>query len=92
MREVASCPSCGYPTGVERAGQITSCAHCGEGMEVISSSGGISGITLPNGLLWFIGGAFLGLLFGPTILSSTTEGARALERKAKRKLAGPNGG
>jgi len=53
-----------------------------------SENGIAQGIVIPSWLFWLGAGLAIGVLFGPTILASSREGALRLARIAEEKLKG----
>jgi len=54
-----------------------------------SENGAVTqGVVLPSWLFWLGAGLVAGVLFGPTILASSREGALRLARIAEEKLKG----
>ena len=80
---MSECPFCGFPTNA-RIGANKVCANCNESM----ITGPISDVTIPTGLFWGTLAFVAGVILGPVLLSSSSEGQRWLERQAKRKLGG----
>ncbi len=93
-----SCPTCGYPVGIKRLGQILSCASCGNKMEAYASDQpGPQGpynsmvrisqeVGIPAPLFAWVIGLVIGVIAGPAIVASTKSGAQALERLARQRL------
>ena len=78
-KTISKCPICGYPVQAEYEGQSVVCAYCGEKLEAVITQG----ITIPTplfiGVLAFLGG----MLIGPAIIASTSEGRAWLEKQAR---------
>jgi len=89
------CSQCSYPIGVHYIGQTVKCPFCGH-REVVteqevnmrSENGVAQGVVLPSWLFWLSVGLGIGVLFGPTLLASSREGALRLARIAEEKLKG----
>ena len=93
-----SCPTCGYPVGIKRLGQILSCASCGNKMEAYTSDQPSpqgpynsmvrisQGVEIPVPLFAGAIGLLIGIIAGPAIIASTKGGAARLERMAAGKL------
>lgn len=91
------CSQCSYPIGVNYIGQTVKCPFCGH-REVVTeqevnmrSENGVAqgeGVVIPSWLFWLSAGLLAGVLFGPTILASSREGALRLARIAEEKLKG----
>ena len=77
----ASCPVCGYPIKVQSEGQNVICAYCGEKLEAISQ-----GVTISTPLLVGILAFAFGVLVGPALIASTSEGRAWLEKKARESI------
>lgn len=76
------CASCGYPITAEFEGQQLTCPMCSQVNEITQ------GVTIPTPLfVGFIAFA-LGMLVGPTIIASTSEGRTWLEKQARAKIRG----
>jgi phage FluMu protein Com len=82
-KTISKCASCGYPLAAEYPGQQVSCPNCGTVNEAVSQQG----VSIPTWL--FAGGIgfFAGLLLGPTIVTSTKEGAQWMSRRVSERLA-----
>jgi len=88
------CSQCSYPIGVNYVGEMVKCPFCGH-REVVQevnmrSENGVvtqgEGVVLPT---WVVAGGIgllIGILFGPTLLASSREGALKLARIAEEKL------
>ena len=77
-KTLGACASCGYPLTAAYSGQIETCPMCATVNEAVSQ-----GVTIPTplfiGILAFLGG----MLIGPAIIASTSEGKAWLERQAR---------
>lgn len=82
MAEIVDCPVCGFPTSVEHEGQVKVCANCGTSMRAITQE-----IAIPAPLFTFGIGLVLGIIVGPALIASTTEGSKWLERQVKESMA-----
>lgn len=81
-RTISKCPVCGFPITAEYEGQSTVCAYCGTNL--IAENG----VTIPTpvfvGILCFFGG----MLIGPALIATTSEGRSWLERQARGAIRG----
>jgi len=89
------CTNCNYPIKADYAGQSIRCPYCGTRQTVqevnMRSENGVGiaqGVVIPSWLFWLSAGLAAGILFGPTILASSREGALRLARIAEEKLKG----
>jgi len=93
--EIMDCAKCGYPILVGGSPEVT-CPFCGTrqtiqevNMRGISENGiAQEGVVLPTWLVAGGIGLIIGVLFGPTLLASSREGALKLARIAEEKLKG----
>lgn len=74
---MSKCPVCGYPIQAYE-GQTAVCAYCGEKLEAISQA-----VVIPTpvfvGIVAFLGG----VLLGPALIATTSEGREWLEKQAR---------
>jgi len=90
------CSQCSYPIGVNYIGQTVKCPFCGhpqivteQEVNMRSENGAVTqGVVLPTWLFWLSVGLAAGVLFGPTLLASSREGALRLARIAEERLKG----
>lgn len=78
-KAIAKCASCGYPLTAEYEGQIEACPMCATVNEAISQ-----GVTVPTPVFVGIIAFCLGMFLGPSIVASSTEGQKWLERQIRR--------
>jgi hypothetical protein len=71
-----ACPICNFPISVDHAGQEVHCPYC-------SASLIAQGVTIPNWLLAGTVGLAIGVIFGPSILSTTEAGSQWLAKKSR---------
>lgn len=74
-----ACPICNYPVSVTRAGEEVHCPYCSA--PLIAQA-----VTIPTWLLAGVVGLGIGVLFGPSILSSTEAGSQWLARQARERI------
>ena len=80
MATLTKCCGCGYPIQANFEGETAICAYCGQKLEAVITQG----VTIPSTLFW-AGLAFgLGVLVGPALIASTSEGRSWLEKQARR--------
>ena len=75
------CVSCGFPINVSSSGQTIACPSC----EAVNQA--ISAVPIPTPIFAGLVGLVIGVVFGPALISSTTGGARWLEKKAQERLS-----
>jgi len=79
MVTLTKCSECGYPIEAKFEGETVICAYCGEKLEAVVTQG----ITIPTTLFWGILAFGLGVLVGPALIASTSEGRSWLEKQAR---------
>lgn len=79
-KTLSKCPACGYPINAEYEGQAEVCAYCGEKLIAQEEEGGVR---IPATLFVGIVAFFAGVLIGPAVVASTTEGRKWLEEQAR---------
>ena len=77
-KTISSCARCGYPLAAEFEGQTATCPNCSSINEAISQ-----GITIPTSVFVGVLAFFGGMLIGPAIIASTSEGRAWLEKQAR---------
>ena len=77
MLTLTKCPVCSYPIQANVEGETTVCAYCGEKLEAISQ------VTIPTPLFVGVIAFGLGVLLGPALIATTTEGRSWLEKQAR---------
>ena len=81
-KTITKCAACGYPITAEFEGQTVDCPMCSQTNEITQ------GVTIPTPLfVGFIAFA-LGMIVGPAIIASTSEGRTWLEKQARAKIRG----
>jgi len=87
------CANCNYPIKADYIGQTVKCPFCGQHTVVTeqevnmrSENGIAQGVVLPTWLFAGAVGLIVGIIFGPTLLASSREGALRLARIAEEKL------
>ena len=82
IKTLSKCPVCGFPINAEYEGQTAVCAYCGTSIQAITQE-----VTIPTWLLVGFIAFGIGVVAGPALIASTSEGARWLEKTAREKLA-----
>ena len=77
-KTIASCAECSYPIAAEHVGERSTCPMCGTINQAIGQ-----GITIPTTLFWSVLAFGLGVLVGPALIATTTEGRSWLEKQAR---------
>lgn len=77
-KTISSCAECGYPLAAESVGERATCPMCGTANEAIAQ-----GITIPTPLFVGVVAFGLGMLLGPALIATTTEGRSWLEKQAR---------
>ncbi len=76
-KTISSCAECNYPLAVKRVGERATCPMCGTVNEAISQ------VTIPTPLFVGFVAFGLGVLLGPALIATTTEGRSWLEKQAR---------
>lgn len=76
MPTLTRCSECGYPIQAKFEGQTQICAYCGENLIA-------QGITIPTPLFIGVIAFGLGVLLGPALIATTSEGRGWLEKQAR---------
>lgn len=76
METLTKCPVCGYPIQASVEGEAAVCAYCGE--QLIAQ-----GVTIPTPLFVGLIAFGLGVLLGPALIATTSEGRGWLEKQAR---------
>ena len=76
---ISKCGSCGYPLAAEYLGQVETCPLCKTVNEAVSQ-----GVTIPTPLLVGLVAFGLGMFLGPSIVASSSEGQKWLEKQIRR--------
>ena len=79
MATLTKCSECGYPIQAKFEGETAICAYCGEELQAVVTQG----ITIPSTLFWGLFSFGLGVLVGPALIASTSEGRSWLEKQAR---------
>ena len=77
-KTIGNCASCDYPIATERIGEKVTCPMCQTVNETIAQN-----VTIPGVLFWSVLAFGLGMLLGPTVIASTSEGRKWLEEQAR---------
>ncbi len=75
---ISGCGSCGYPLAAEYEGQEETCPMCSSINVAVSQ-----GVTVPTPLFVGIITFALGVLIGPALIATTSEGRTWLEKQAR---------
>lgn len=79
MSTLTKCSECGFPIQANFEGEATVCAYCGEELRAVITQG----VIIPSTLFWGILAFGLGVLVGPALIASTSEGRTWLEKQAR---------
>ena len=77
-KTIGSCASCGYPLAASHPGQIETCPMCATVNEAVSQ-----GVTISTPVFVGIIAFFAGIILGPALIASTSEGRAWLEKQAR---------
>lgn len=76
MPTLSNCPACSFPIQANVEGETQACAYCGEHLIA-------QGVTIPTPLFIGVIAFGLGVLLGPALIATTTEGRSWLEKQAR---------
>ncbi len=76
MSTLTKCSECGYPIQANFEGETQVCAYCGDTLIA-------QGVTIPTPLFVGLVAFGLGMLLGPALIATTTEGRSWLEKQAR---------
>ena len=77
-KTIGSCASCGYPLAAEHIGDQVTCPMCSAVNEAVSQ-----GVTISTPVFVGILAFFAGMIFGPSLIATTSEGRTWLEKQAR---------
>jgi len=78
IRTIGSCSVCGYPISASYIGEEVNCPMCSTINEAVSQ-----GVTISTPVFVGILAFFAGMIFGPSLIATTSEGRTWLEKQAR---------
>ena len=85
-KSISGCSACGYPLRAKYIGEVVTCPMCTASNEAVPQTvtGSISQhVSIPTPVLIGVLSFFAGVILGPSLIASTSEGRTWLEKQAR---------